>query len=119
MTPPSSAPLSAPRRTVLFAGLVVALATAAFAPRLTRAGESAVKIAPPAVDATTSASVRRVYETRSRVAATTERRSSPHTAVSTSEPRSREEVGDRQTTTSQPCPARTSRFVKDHSPPST
>ena len=56
MTPPSSAPLSAPRRTVLFAGLVVALATAAFAPRLTRAGESAVKIAPPAVDATANAS---------------------------------------------------------------
>ena len=56
MTPPSSAPLSAPRRTVLFAGLVVALATAAFAPRLTRAGEAAVKIAPPAVDATTNAS---------------------------------------------------------------
>jgi len=52
----SSAPSSAPRRTVLFAGLVVALATAAFAPRLTRAGESAVKIAPPAVDATTNAS---------------------------------------------------------------
>ena len=47
MTRTSSVPLSAPRRTVLFAGLVVALATAAFAPRLTIAGESAVKIAPP------------------------------------------------------------------------
>jgi len=56
MTRTSSAPLSAPRRTFLFAGLVVALATAAFAPRLTRAGESAVKIAPPAVDTTTQAS---------------------------------------------------------------
>jgi peptide-methionine (S)-S-oxide reductase len=56
MTRSSPAPLSAPRRTVLFAGLVVALATAAFAPRLTSAGEAAVKIAPPAVDATTSAS---------------------------------------------------------------
>ena len=56
MTRPSSALLSAPRRTVLFAGLVVALATAAFAPRLTSAGESAVKIAPPAVDSTVNAS---------------------------------------------------------------
>ena len=56
MTRASSAPLSAPRRTVLFAGLVVALATAAFAPRLTSAGESAVKIAAPALDTTTSAS---------------------------------------------------------------
>jgi peptide-methionine (S)-S-oxide reductase len=55
MTRTSSVPQSAPRRTVLFAGLVVALATAAFAPRLTRASESAVKIAPPAVDATTNA----------------------------------------------------------------
>jgi peptide-methionine (S)-S-oxide reductase len=52
----TSSPLSAPRRTVLFAGLVVALATAAFAPRPTRAGEAAVKIAPPAVDTTTNAS---------------------------------------------------------------
>jgi len=56
MTRAFSAPLSAPRRTVLFTGLVVALAAAAFAPRLAGAGESAVKIAPPAVDATTSAS---------------------------------------------------------------
>jgi len=56
MTRISSAPLSASRRTALFSGLVVALATAAFAPRLTSAGESAVKIAPPAVDATTNAS---------------------------------------------------------------
>ena len=56
MTRTSTAPLSAPRRTVLFAGLVVALATAAFAPGLTRAGESAVKIAPPAVDTTANAS---------------------------------------------------------------
>jgi len=56
MTRPSSAPLSAPRRAVLFAGLVVALATVAFAPRPTRAAESAVKIAPPAVDATANAS---------------------------------------------------------------
>ena len=56
MTRTSSVPLSAPRRSVLFAGLVVALATAAFAPRLTRASEAAVKIAPPAVDATTNAS---------------------------------------------------------------
>ncbi len=55
MTRLSSAPLSAPRRTALFAGLLVALATAAFAPRLTSAGESAVKIAPPAVDTTTAA----------------------------------------------------------------
>ena len=52
----TSSPLSAPRRTVLFAGLVVALATAAFAPRPTRAGEAAVKIAPPAVVTTTNAS---------------------------------------------------------------
>ena len=52
----SSAPLSTPRRTALFAGLLVALAAAAFAPRVTRAGESAVKIAPPAVDTTTGAS---------------------------------------------------------------
>jgi len=51
----SSAPLSTPRRTALFAGLLVALATASFAPRLTSAGEAAVKIAPPAVDTTTSA----------------------------------------------------------------
>ena len=56
MTRTSSAPLSAPRRTALFAGLLMALATAAFAPRLTSAGESAVKIAPPAVDTTTAAS---------------------------------------------------------------
>src|SRR3982751_2567763 len=47
MTRPSSAALSAPRRTVLFAGLLVALTTAA---------ESAVKIAPPAVDTTANAS---------------------------------------------------------------
>jgi peptide-methionine (S)-S-oxide reductase len=51
-----SAPLSTPRRTALFAGLLVALATASFAPRLTSAGESAVKIAPPALDTTTGAS---------------------------------------------------------------
>ena len=56
MNRPFSAATSAPRRTVLFTGLVVALATAAFAPGLTRAGESAVKIAPPAVDTTTGAS---------------------------------------------------------------
>ena len=56
MTRPCSALLSAPRRTVLFAGLVVALATAGFAPRAASAGESAVKIAPPAVDSTTNAS---------------------------------------------------------------
>ena len=56
MNPTSSVPMSAPRRSALFAGLLVALATAAFAPRLTSAGESAVKIAPPAVDATGSAS---------------------------------------------------------------
>lgn len=52
----SSAPISAPRRTALFAGLVAALAVSAFAPRMTSAAESAVKIAPPAVDATTAAS---------------------------------------------------------------
>jgi peptide-methionine (S)-S-oxide reductase len=52
----SSAPISAPRRTALFAGLVAALAVGAFAPRMTSAAESAVKIAPPAVDATTAAS---------------------------------------------------------------
>jgi len=52
----SSALPSTPRRTALFAGLLVALATAAFAPRLTSAGESAVKIPAPAVDATTGAS---------------------------------------------------------------
>ena len=56
MNRPFSAAASAPRRTVLFTGLVVALATAAFAPGLTRAGESAVKIAPPALDTTTGAS---------------------------------------------------------------
>jgi peptide-methionine (S)-S-oxide reductase len=52
----SSAPISAPRRTALFAGLVAALAVGAFAPRMTSAAESAVKIAPPAVDTTTAAS---------------------------------------------------------------
>src|SRR3954471_11763799 len=56
MTRTSSAPVSAPRRTALFAGLLVALATAAFSPRLSSAGEAAVKIAPPAVDATANAS---------------------------------------------------------------
>ncbi len=56
MTRTFAAPVWASRRTVLFAGLLVALATAAFTPRLTRAGESAVKIAPPAVDTTTAAS---------------------------------------------------------------
>ncbi|HSC63901.1 MAG TPA: peptide-methionine (S)-S-oxide reductase MsrA, partial [Caldimonas sp.] len=56
MTRLSSAPYSAPRRTALFAGLLVALATVALAPRWAGAGESAVKIAPPAVDATTGAS---------------------------------------------------------------
>ncbi|HEV7577076.1 MAG TPA: peptide-methionine (S)-S-oxide reductase MsrA [Caldimonas sp.] len=55
MTRPSSALASAPRRSVLFAGLVAALAIGAFAPRSTNAGESAVKIAPPAVDATSAA----------------------------------------------------------------
>jgi len=55
MTRLPSAPFSAPRRTALFAGLLVALAGAAFAPRLSSAGESAVKIAPPAVDTTTGA----------------------------------------------------------------
>ena len=56
MTPASSAPLSAPRRSALFAGLVVALAASAFAPSWTSAGESAVRIAPPAVDTTAHAS---------------------------------------------------------------
>ncbi len=56
MTRTFAAPVWASRRTVLFAGLLVALASAAFTPRLTRAGESAVKIAPPAVDTTTAAS---------------------------------------------------------------
>ena len=56
MTRVSSALPSTPRRTALFAGLLVALATAAFAPRLTSAGESAVKIPAPSVDATTGAS---------------------------------------------------------------
>jgi len=56
MTRTFAAPVGASRRTALFAGLLVALATAAFTPRLTRAGESAVKIAPPAVDTTTTAS---------------------------------------------------------------
>jgi peptide-methionine (S)-S-oxide reductase len=55
MTRPSSALASAPRRSVLFAGLVAALAIGAFAPRPTNASESAVKIAPPAVDATSAA----------------------------------------------------------------
>ncbi len=52
----ASSPLSTARRTALFAGLVAALAIGAFAPRAGSAGESAVKIAPPAVDATTGAS---------------------------------------------------------------
>ena len=56
MTRTSSAPISVPRRTALFAGLVAALAISAFAPRATIAAESAVKIAPPAVDTTSSAS---------------------------------------------------------------
>ena len=55
MTPTSNALRSAPRRTVLFAGLAAALAVSAFAPRLSSATESAVKIAPPAVDATSAA----------------------------------------------------------------
>ena len=57
-TPTVREALRSPRRlrTEVFAGLVVALATAAFAPRPTRAGEAAVKIAPPAVDTTTNAS---------------------------------------------------------------
>jgi peptide-methionine (S)-S-oxide reductase len=55
MTRPSSALASAPRRSVLFAGLVAALAIGAFAPWPTNASESAVKIAPPAVDATSAA----------------------------------------------------------------
>jgi peptide-methionine (S)-S-oxide reductase len=56
MTRTSSAPISVPRRTALCAGLAAALAISAFAPRTTIAAESAVKIAPPAVDATSSAS---------------------------------------------------------------
>jgi peptide-methionine (S)-S-oxide reductase len=55
MTPNSPALLSSPRRSALFAGLAVALAVAAVAPRLTSAAESAVKIAPPAVDTTAAA----------------------------------------------------------------
>ena len=56
MTRPLPALTSIPRRSALFAGLVVALAASAFAPRWTNAAESAVKIAPPAVDATSAAS---------------------------------------------------------------
>ena len=56
MTRTFSAPTSASRRTVLFAGLLTALAVSAFSPRLTNAAESAVKIAPPALDSTTAAS---------------------------------------------------------------
>ncbi|MEO5845575.1 MAG: peptide-methionine (S)-S-oxide reductase MsrA [Caldimonas sp.] len=56
MTRTTFAPLSTPRRTALFAGLVAALAIGAFAPQFGSAGEAAVKIAPPAVDTTTNAS---------------------------------------------------------------
>ncbi|MEO8311529.1 MAG: peptide-methionine (S)-S-oxide reductase MsrA [Caldimonas sp.] len=55
MTRISSSPRSTPRRTALFAGLLAALAVGAFAPRFGSAGEAAVKIAPPAVDTTASA----------------------------------------------------------------
>ena len=51
-----SSPLSTPRRSAFFAGLVAALAIGAFAPTFGSAGEAAVKIAPPAVDTTTNAS---------------------------------------------------------------
>ncbi len=56
MTRPCSALPSAPRRHALFAGLLAALAIGAFATAPTRAAESAVKIAPPAVDTTANAS---------------------------------------------------------------
>ncbi len=46
---------STPRRHALFAGLVLALAAGAFASPSISAAESAVKIAPPAVDTTTGA----------------------------------------------------------------
>jgi peptide-methionine (S)-S-oxide reductase len=55
MTRIPSASRSAPRRAVLLAGLATALAVGALATHPTRAAESAVKIAPPAVDATASA----------------------------------------------------------------
>ncbi|MDQ6638519.1 MAG: peptide-methionine (S)-S-oxide reductase, partial [Pseudomonadota bacterium] len=56
MTRTSFALRSAPRRSALFAGLAAVLAIGAFAPRPASAAESAVKIAPPALDTTTSAS---------------------------------------------------------------
>ncbi len=56
MTRTSSELLSTRRRSALFAGLVAALAIGALAPRFGSAGEAAVKISPPAVDATASAS---------------------------------------------------------------
>jgi peptide-methionine (S)-S-oxide reductase len=55
MTPNLPVLPSSPRRSALFAGLAVALAVAAVAPRLTSAAESAVKIAPPAIDTTAAA----------------------------------------------------------------
>ena len=54
MTRPFLAPTSAARRSALLAGLAAALAVGAFVARPTSAGEAAVKIAPPAVDATTA-----------------------------------------------------------------
>jgi peptide-methionine (S)-S-oxide reductase len=55
MTRPSSLPPSASRRTALFAALAAAaLAAGALLPPSTVASEAAVKIAPPAIDATTA-----------------------------------------------------------------
>ncbi len=56
MTGTPSVLLSAQRRTALFAGLAAALAIGAVATQVPSAAESAVKIAPPAVDTTASAS---------------------------------------------------------------